>query len=257
MNFKLTPTNLEYGQFRVQALLFTPEVLDSTLPIAIMTHGYTDHKGSLVNWGARFARRGIAAIIFDLPGHYLGSFNEVESFDDFSQNTHRLFEVGARHLCQELHLRPSAVVLAGHSLGALMALRASSLQYFDDWQQFIIPVGFGFAPGNGVHMLESPIYAETMKLRSQLVSPSLRPAKLFPWLKREKELLSLSQRPIHLICGENDGIIFDEGVKAMEEMLIELGNQVTISRPRRLPHHLPDLAAAHVDHAVKKFFNLT
>lgn len=253
MNFKIEPTYLDYRIFQVQALLFIPETASPYTSMALFTHGYTDHKGSLVNWGARMAKRGIPALIFDLPGHYLGSFNEVESFDEFAQEAHSLFEVGARYLCEFLHFTPSSVILGGHSLGALMSLRAAELPYFEQFEQLVIPVGFGFGPQSGVHMLESPIYAETMKLRTQLVSPELHPKKLFPWLKREKELLSVKGKRVHLICGENDGIIFDDGVKGMEELLLHLGNQVTIARPRRMPHHLPDLAAVHVDQAVRRF----
>lgn len=257
MNFTIALSGIAYRNFTVQALLFIPERLDSSMPMALFTHGYTDHKGSLVNWGARMAKRGIPTLVFDLPGHYLGSFNEVASFDEFSNHAHFLFEMGARFIEERLGVNFSGVILGGHSLGALMALRAADLPYFSERLQLIIPVGFGFGPGNGVHMLESPIYAETMKLRTQLVSPVLAPSILFPWLKKEKELLSLKGRRVHLICGENDGIIFDDGVTGMESMLLHLGNAVTITRPKRLPHHLPDLAAVHVDQAVRKFFNLS
>lgn len=256
MDFKLKLCVLAYRHFQIQALLFIPDELWDSRPLAVFTHGYTDHKGSIVSWGSRLAKRGIPTLIFDLPGHYLGSFNEVEEFAEFSNYTHHLFSVAAQYVMENIGWKGNKVILGGHSLGALMSLRAAELPFFEAYQLMILPVGFGFGPGNGVHMLESPIYAETMKLRTQLVSPCLAPATLFPWLKKEKELLAVNNKRVHLICGENDGIIFDDGVKSMETLLLQLGNQVTVARPKRLPHHLPDLASIHLEQAIRKHFDL-
>ena len=66
------------------ALLFLP---DPSRPIkeglAVFCHGYTAHKGDLLTWASRLSEEGLTTLIFDIPGHYLGSYNEVESFEEF------------------------------------------------------------------------------------------------------------------------------------------------------------------------------
>src|SRR5690606_26545950 len=98
--------------------------------IALLCHGYTSHKGSILTWASRLAEEGMSTIIFDVPGHYLGNFSEVESFDDFKNYAHELFAEAFELGQAELSHTIDGVVLGGHSLGALLALKAMQLTEF-------------------------------------------------------------------------------------------------------------------------------
>ena len=92
---------------------------------------------------------------------------------------------------------PSKVIFGGHSLGALMSLKASMLTKVD----LVCCVGFGLDHPSKPHLFETPLFQETLHLRSQLVSPSIRHEILFPWLKEQKINLNISNQKYLSSCG--------------------------------------------------------
>ncbi len=255
MSYTIETKHISCRGWNIDALLFIPLNHQENAPHAVFTHGYTDHKGSLVNWGARLAKKGIPVVIFDLPGHYLGSFNEVETFEEFKDHAHESFYAAYLALSERISHSSNRLLLGGHSLGALLSLRAMELSEFSQFELLNIAVGFGLGEGNGAHVLEGPLFESTMFARKQLVSPALRPENMFPWLKNEKKVLPTKNKRVHLICGENDGIIFKNGIDNMKSILEANGNDVSVKMPRRMPHHLPDLAGIHIELFLKNYYS--
>ncbi|MBH46575.1 MAG: hypothetical protein CME71_00220 [Halobacteriovorax sp.] len=217
--------------------------------IALLCHGYTSHKGSLLAWATRLAEEKIPTMIFDVPGHYLGNFSEVDNFSDFKSSAHELFQEAYEQALLELNFAPERVILGGHSLGALLALKALDLSCFSRLQKIAIGVGLGMPPQGVVHIFDTPFYKSTLKLREGLVSPALKPDNVFPWIKEEKENLAISQKRIHLISGEDDMVVGEDGMERFAKHLEKYGNDVSIEKPKRLAHHVPENAAPHI----KKF----
>lgn len=237
---------VEYFHFRPQ---------DQELKgLALFTHGYTSHKGSILSWGQRLADFGIATLLFDLPGHYLGSFREAPSFDEFTADAPTLFEAGLKKLQTDHPQAPHTLFMGGHSLGALISLKASVLPCFEDYQTTCFVVGFGLAPEKGKHVFESDFYKATLDMRRQLVSPSLAPESMFPWIWDQKWHLQLSHHKIIFLTGKDDVVVATDGSERLAEQLERLGNEVLLIRPTRLPHHMPELAASHILAQVKKIF---
>lgn len=228
-------------------LLLLPEEQSGRL--ALLCHGYTSHKSSLLSWANRLAEEKIPSLIFDIPGHYLGNFSEVDSFHDFKTHAHELFTDAWDGALSHLNKTPTSLLLGGHSLGALLALKALELKTFSTIDKLAIGVGLGMAPQGVVHIFDTPFYKSTLKLREQLVSPELKPDNVFPWIKEEKELLAVSKQRIHLITGEDDMVVGEDGMERFAKHLEEHGNQVSMEKPKRLAHHVPENAAPHI----KKF----
>ncbi|HAZ13920.1 MAG: hypothetical protein A2X86_08120 [Bdellovibrionales bacterium GWA2_49_15] len=252
---------LRQGPFTVAALSFLPSAGALTRPaLAIFTHGYTSHKASILTWPIRLAQEGIPSLIFDLPGHYLGSFNEVEKFADFKRLAHQLFVQGFYNLKEcfyqaspehqlDLNNPEFKLILGGHSLGALLALKALALPELQAYKKIVIAVGFGISKvRHGAHIFETPFYKSTLHVRSQLVSPALNPTEVFSWVRDEKENIGPNLQPsrIHLLVGQDDLIVPIEGVEHVQELLIANGHNVSLERPTRLPHHLPEEAASYI-----------
>ena len=137
-------------------LLFVPEQKSSSL--ALLCHGYTSHKGSLLTWASRLAEEGMPTLIFDVPGHYLGNFSEVENFDEFKNYAHELFAEAYETAKQELNQSVEGLVLGGHSLGALLAIKAMNLPEFSALKKVSIAVGLGMPPKKVVHIFDTPFY---------------------------------------------------------------------------------------------------
>ena len=103
MDFALNKTTLELDEWRVNAIAFVPE--SSSLvqnALAVFTHGITAHKEDVLTWSTRLAEMGMASIIFDLPGHYLGSFNEVHDLEQFKNKVHQFFHIAYEQLIAQL-----------------------------------------------------------------------------------------------------------------------------------------------------------
>lgn len=235
--------------------------------IGVFTHGYTSHKASILNWPLRLAEDGIPCIVFDLPGHYLGTFSEVQSFDAFKRHAPLMFgsALDALKTCLnnnaiDFELAPESkkLIIGGHSLGALlslMALNSEMIQKYDNRQ--CVAVGFGLPPAGVTHIFNTPFYRSTLNVRGQLVSPALNPDVIFPWIKEEKEGLDIMGESIYLLTGEDDVVVGKDGSERLALQLEQLGNQVIVEKPQKLGHHLPENAAPHIRKVLKDlgFFN--
>ena len=82
---------LETKNLKTNALLFNP-AHPVTTTCSIFTHGYTSHKGSILTWAQKMMDLSIPCVIFDLPGHFLGSFQNVSSLDHFQSEAPLLFQ---------------------------------------------------------------------------------------------------------------------------------------------------------------------
>ena len=173
MTVTLHKTQLALPWFIVNALAFIPSDSDKTAR-AVFAHGYTSDKSDCLPWAVRLSEAGVPTIIFDWPGHYLGSFNEAESFDDFTTHAHELFGEAWNRLSDLIPVGslPSAsqAIIGGHSLGALMSLKALELPVFKDLSPLAVAIGFGLNPtlSSATHVFETTFYQKTLNIRRQL-----------------------------------------------------------------------------------------
>lgn len=263
MSVKVITTELSLPYFQVNALAFIPSPdKEIRCEYALFSHGYTSHKGDCLNWATRLVESGVPVMIFDQPGHYLGSFNDLDSFEDFTNHAHELFGeafnrleqlidqtlgVGSHPLCRN-------IILGGHSLGAFTCIRALELPVFQQLGRVAVGVGIGIGQRQATHLFETAFYEKTLAIRRQLVSPVLDSKKVFGWLKEEKENLTISNQRIHLITGEDDIVVGAGGLEAFIEVLERNGNAVTFDRPKKLAHHEPGAAAPHLYSFLKNHF---
>ena len=250
--FTLKKLHLSLREWKVEAFCFLPTTSQPVSSLAVFTHGYTAHKGTILNWGVQLASKNIPTIIFDLPGHYLGSFNEVLDFAEYDQFVHQFFAEAFNYLLQEVNdSTVQNVIIGGHSMGALMSLRASTLQCFNKFNRIIIPVGYGISSQGKSHPLQEPFFKPFLKIRQQLVSPALAPAVVLPWLETTKRSIICTGEVIHIISGTDDVIITAD---AANRIITHLGknNTVTYDLPSRLPHHQPELAIKYILRFLKK-----
>lgn len=258
MGIEVFKTNLIVNEFNVQALGFLPEGIKTKQPksLGIFAHGYTSHKGSLLTWASRLVEEGMPAMIFDLPGHYLGGFSEVPSFQYFQQHAHKIFFEAYLNLLEACEVKKvNHVVLGGHSMGALLALKALALEEFAQLKSSevrAICVGLGLLAEGKTHLFDSTFYKSTLNLRSQLVSPELRPEVLFPWIRAEKQNINVRDHKVHLITGEDDIVVGEKGTERIADVLKQNGNLVSLDMPSKLPHHLPEQAASFIKKYLKK-----
>jgi hypothetical protein len=262
MTTKVVCTELSLPWFQVNALAFIPSGDDIRPQRGIFTHGYTSHKGDCLNWASRLVQAGIPCLIFDQPGHYLGSFNEVSSWADFKEHAHELFAEAYQRLGALLdsHLgfgqfpTCTGLILGGHSLGAFTAIRALELSQFKELNRVALGVGIGIGQHQATHLFETAFYEKTLSIRRQLVSPVLDSKDVFAWLKDEKEKMMITGQRIHLITGEDDVVVGAGGLEAFIRVLEDNGNSVTWERPKKLPHHEPGAASPHIYSFLKNHF---
>ncbi len=240
-NFIVAPIQLASGPFKVNALHFIPEKSDSKFK-AIFTHGYTASKSSILTWGSRFAGSNFETIIFDLPGHYLGSFNEVDSLDDFINHAPNLFQSAFEAMGSRT---TNTLILGGHSLGALLSLKTLETN-FKTISTINLCVGLGQGPQDSVHAFDSDFYKKTFAFREQLVSKPIRGDHILPWIRGQKQDFEIAGRRIHLITGKDDVVVAPDGSERLMEVLKSKGNEVSLARPNRMSHHQPDLAGPHL-----------
>lgn len=266
MSAKVIPLELSLPWFQVNALAFIPSTTKTIrTEWAIFSHGYTSHKGDCLNWASRLVESGVPCLIFDQPGHYLGSFHDVNSWEDFRDHAHELFGEGLNRLqvLMEQHLgighypAPVNIILGGHSLGAFTSIRALELPILQNYARVAVAVGIGIGQRQATHLFETAFYEKTLSLRRQLVSPCLDSKVVFGWLKTEKENMTISAQRIHLITGEDDVVVGGGGLEAFIEVLERNGNIVTWDRPKRLPHHEPGAATPHMYSFLKDHFGWT
>ena len=261
---KILKSYLPYQDQKTNVMYFLPEGDDEIRStFVILTHGYTADKSSIFNWATRLAESGASCALFDLPGHYLGNYSEVGDFEHFKTHAHELFFEAFKGLTvsfkeefplNEHFLEPSnmKLVFGGHSLGAMLSIKALLMKEFTAYEKRAIGVGLGMAPKGVIHLFDTPFYKATLKVREQMVSPALKPDNIFPWIKDEKDNIDISNQDIHLISGEDDMVVGDDGVERFMNSLIEKKNRVTLDKPNKLSHHEPQLAASYVKKFLKK-----
>lgn len=261
---KITKSYLSYEDQKTNAMYFLPDSNEELKPtFALITHGYTADKSSIINWAIRLAEVGVSCALFDLPGHYQGNYSEVKDFDYFKEHAHELFLEAFKGLEEAFReefpvndhfLSPGTLKIAfcGHSLGGMLSLKAIMNPFFEAYEKRAIGVGLGMAPKNVVHLFDTPFYKSTLKVREQLVSPALKPDNVFPWIKEEKMNLQISNQDVHLITGVDDLVVGDDGMERFKESLEQKNNRVTIEKPSKLPHHEPQGAASYVKKYLKK-----
>lgn len=257
MSISVSKTHLSYkdnGQTKeLEGFLMLPENLSSQ-SMGIFTHGYTSHKISILSWCTRLAESGMATMVFDLPGHYLGTFNDISSFELFKTVAPELFVSAHQKLTQAIkekdpgqQLENWSLALGGHSLGALVSLLASTKEELNQQhRQILLAVGFGLPPAGTTHVFESPFYKATLEVRRQFVSPALSPEVILPWIKEQKEKLTLTDKTVYLLTGQDDVVVGPEGSEQLLQKLEEQGNIVTLEKPLKLAHHMPETAAPHI-----------
>lgn len=260
MSVKLIKKTLSLPQFNFNAIAFIPSDEEDAPQIkkqwALCTHGYTSCKMDNIPWAQRLAGAGVPTVIFDLPGHYLGSFEEVTKWEDFRDYSLNCFIAAYEFLVECMHSDVcEAVVFAGHSLGGLLAVKSLELDYFAEKQKLAVAVGFGIGQHKTAHLFETSFYQKTLIIRRQLVSPAITSEVMFPWIKDEKLRLQVSNQKIHLITGKDDVVVGEGGMEALEFELKKLNNDVTSVEPRKLPHHEPGMAAAHIYHYLHNELN--
>lgn len=264
MPAKIICTELALPWFEVNALAFIPVKTEKGIKSewALFSHGYTSHKGDCLNWASRLVEVGVPCMIFDQPGHYLGSFKDVSSFDDFKNHVHELFAQAYLRLEALLEQNlgkghfPSntSIILGGHSLGAYTAICALELEIFKNIDRVALAIGIGIGQRQATHLFETAFYQKTLDIRRQLVSAHLDSKLIFSWLKNQKENLKISGQRIHMITGEDDVVVGPGGMEAFLKVLEENANIVTWEKPKRLPHHEPGLATAHIYSFLKNHF---
>ena len=252
---KISNIQLDFEGQTINGFTFIPT--DSEVKtIAVITHGYTSHKGSILSWCIRLCESGVSCVLFDLPGHYIGTFSEVQSLESFQNGAPELFIKAYSKLKEAItdtDLSKWKLVLAGHSLGALLSLKASTYPELNQQKsQYILCVGFGLPPKGVTHVFDTPFYKSTLNIRGQLVSPAISPDVIFPWIKEEKEKLNLVNKNIILLTGEDDVVVGKDGTELLAESLKAQGNNVLLEKPLKLPHHLPENAAPHIKKILKE-----
>lgn len=257
MPVKLIPKTIKTKEFTFNSIIFIPDFNESEYKntVALFTHGYTASKSDCLNWAQRLCDQGVACIIFDQPGHYLGSFNDFDSFDIYKDMAHTLFIDALNELKQHFKKDFSNLILGGHSLGGLLSLKAIGLEEFNSYKTIAIGVGVGISQHKTTHLFESSFYQKTLNIRKQLVTPALDADIVFPWIKVEKLELDIIQKRIHLITGEDDVVVGSGGQDALEELLRSNGNSVSSKQPKKLAHHEPSMAATHIYSFLKAELN--
>jgi len=245
MEIIIKNVELHHRSWKINAFSIIPANGDMNLHHAVLSHGYTASKESILNWGTTLAQRGIPTIIFDLPGHYLGSFNEVDSFDEFSNHGYQLFAVALTALLKETRAETDRIILGGHSLGALFALLAAKDSSLNNYHKEFVTAGFGLAPVDRNHVFETDFYKSTLNIRRQLISKELSPKNLLPFIKQAKLNLQLQNERIYIVSGKDD-IIVEDGATRLKNYLQDLGNEVHLDSPDKLPHNQPELAVYHI-----------
>ncbi len=249
----LIPHVLETKGLNVNSLTFIPaqDKLKANFR-AIFTHGYTSHKSSILSWGSRLSLAGIPVTIFDLPGHYLGGFNDFEDFSTFTNEAPELFMKAQLFQQNILKTTPEKLIIGGHSLGALLSLHATKL--FDIEKQLFL-VGFGVNEQDTTHFFATDFFRKTLNIRKQLVSKHLDPDIVFQWIKDQKQLIDTKNEKICLISGQDDVVVGPQGADNLAKKL-KVHNEVHLIKPKRLAHNLPEMAATHIFNHLKSFLSI-
>lgn len=258
MSVKLVKTTLKNKYFEFNSIAFlTDKGAENPYhnTFAVFTHGYTASKSDCIAWASRLSESGINTVIFDLPGHHLGSFNSVPSFEIFKAHAYECFLEAFHFLRRELGYDCETLVTGGHSLGALLSLEALSIQEFQKYKQIGICVGYGLNQSEKTHVFDTPFYQKTINIRRQLVDPNLDSDLVFPWVRDHKVDIQVSGKRIHLITGADDVVVGENGMEYLAKLLEQKMNIVSTAKPNRMPHNEPSVAASHIYSFLKKELN--
>ncbi len=259
MEFKIERVDFSAHGLHVEGFVFLPEdegIASERRGLgALFTHGYTSHKGDVLNWAIRLASEGIASLIFDLPGHWLGSFTEVDSWANFEKNAFRLFEAAESELASRMSHPLKKILIGGHSLGALLAFQATEKLQFSGELVATIGVGLGISQKK-THLFETDVFRKTLAARSQLVASCLAPETVLPWISKSKKNIKFSEKRVHLIVGQDDAVVGEGGADALAQILKSQDNSVSVEKPRTLPHNRPEMAAAFIYSYIHKVLQL-
>ncbi len=246
------PHLLKVEDMSVNAISFIPHESKRMNDFsAIFTHGYTSHKSSIISWASRLSEFGVPVTIFDLPGHYLGSFNDFKDFETFKNHAHEFFNQALIFQTEQSKDSPSQIIFGGHSLGALLSLKASMNT---PKVTSTILVGFGKNDKIKTHFFATPFFKKTLNVRKQLVSDNLSPDLVFSWIAEEKDNIMIKNQKICLIAGEDDVVIGPNGTENLKKVLDKF-NEVVLIKPKKLPHNQPELASTHIFNYLKSEFN--
>lgn len=253
MNVQLIKTTISNKYFTFNAMIFLPPMQRNHSPAwALLTHGYTSSKTDCVSWAQRLSEASIACCIFDLPGHHLGSYNKLNSFEEFKLHSHECFSDAYELLQSHVKEPCEQLILAGHSLGALLAIKALSLNTFSLLPKLAIGVGVGIGQHKTAHLFETSFYEKTLNIRRQLVDEHIDSQFVFPWIKEEKENINITNQRVHLITGLDDVVVGEKGAEVFRQKLEKSGNSLSLSEPKKLPHHEPSMATSHIYNFLKK-----
>ena len=255
MSVKIVKKTLKNKYFQFNSMLFLPPKSTETpysKTWALYTHGYTASKSDCIAWASRLSDSGINCAIFDLPGHHLGSYNAVNSFEEFKTHAHECFLDAYHFLKDEADTECETLIIGGHSLGALLSLEAMSLGEFQKHNLINISVGYGLNQSADTHIFDTTFYQKTINIRRQLVDPHLDSDLVFPWVKEHKEDINIEGKRIHLITGEDDVVVGKGGMEYLANVLKLKQNIVSTSEPKKMPHNEPSLAASHIFSFLKK-----
>lgn len=259
MSVQIIKKTLNNNYFTFNAFAFIPADGPSAPPVrsewALFTHGYTASKSDCINWAQRLSESGIPCCIFDLPGHHLGGLNSIPSFEVFRDKSTECFIDAFKFLQELTESDCERLILGGHSLGALLSLKALELEMFASYNPLAIGVGLGISQHTTQHLFESSFYQKTLNIRRQLVDKNIDSDLIFPWIKEEKLNLDLKDKRIHLITGQDDVVVGEGGMQALAFNL-NINNDVSTFEPRKLPHHEPSMAASQIFSFLKKELSL-
>ncbi len=257
MSTKLVKKTLTNSRFTFNAIAFLPSPeVETRSEWALFTHGYTASKSDCLNWAQRLSEAGIPVAIFDLPGHHLGSYNDVNSFEEFQECSHHCFIDAFNFLNEHMQSDCTKLILGGHSLGAMLSIKALNLPDLEFYDPMAIGVGIGIGQHKTTHLFETSFYEKTLNIRRQLVDPHLDSDVVFPWIKQQKLDMNIYNKRVHLITGLDDVVVGEGGLEAFKFELESKGNIVSFSEPRKLPHHEPSMAATHIYNFLKKELGL-
>lgn len=252
---------LVYKNLNVNALWAKPKSSNKHLNLenlCIFTHGYTSHKASILSWLQKLSQNGYHAIIFDLPGHFLGGLKKEVNFNDFTTQSHMLFESAVKYAqsnFQNDHLK--SIVIGGHSIGGYFSLMASNLEIFKKFQTYVYCVGLGVGEKGKISVMQQSLFKPTLDFRAELISKDIHPDAIFPWLSNVKRELSLQNQNYTLITGKNDIICPPQNIQNLTDSLYQNSQDnknLNIKQhiEQNLPHDKPEMISSFITRQIKK-----
>ena len=218
-------------------------IMEGTTPIIFLHSWGSDSLGSWFKILPKIKNEN-SFVAIDMRNH--GKSDASWDRWDVDENADVVISI-LKELVDDIDPESTKLIIGGHSLGALLSLKAISLPSLQEFKtRQVCAVGFGLPPEGVTHIFDTPFYKSTLAIRGQLVSEAIKPDVMFPWIKEEKEALDLTQESIYLLTGEDDVVVGKDGSERLRDQLLALGNDVVLEKPNKLAHHLPESAAPHL-----------